>query len=227
MKLSPFCNIEKFSCFRKFLLWIFSNYIHYFYLICLWFITMLLYMHKYIVSHICILYIWLLGYYTRSGMTVSENRARSKCFLNNFNMKANRNRCLLNICYVTGTVLTVWYFISTYKVPARGVPLEGDAGKKALDCTCCIPQQSVWLSCPLSKVEILLPVAGTSFPCLPALPLCNISVRTLLNSQILYLLFLNLFLQPPLVFTMLISQLQVILCLWVSYLCSMFYSQFF
>ena len=48
-----------------------------------------------------------LGYYTLSGMTVSENRARSKCFLNNFNMKANRNRCLLNILCVTGTALTV------------------------------------------------------------------------------------------------------------------------
>ena len=66
---------------------------------CLCFITMLLYMHKYIVSHIYMTCIYdFLGYYTLSGMTVSENRARSKCFLNNFNMKANRNRCLLNIC---------------------------------------------------------------------------------------------------------------------------------
>ena len=75
---------------------------------CLCFITMLLYMHKYIVSHIYMTCIYdFLGYYTLSGMTVSENRARSKCFLNNFNMKANRNRCLLNICCVTGTALTV------------------------------------------------------------------------------------------------------------------------
>ena len=58
-------------------------------------------MHKYIASCIYMTCIYdFFGYYTLSGMTVSENRARSQCFLNNFKVKAHRARCLLNVCCV-------------------------------------------------------------------------------------------------------------------------------
>lgn len=140
-------------------------------------------MHKYIVSHIYMTCIYdFLGYYTLSGMTVSENRARSKCFLNNFNMKANRNRCLLNICCVTGTALTVRYsFLHIGSLP--GVFLwRGDAGERPKWLhLLCSPAVSLAI---LSTVEggDLVHVAGTVFPSsLPALPLYNISVRTLPN----------------------------------------------
>lgn len=49
-------------------------------------------------------------------------------------------------------------------------------GKGPHDCTCCIPQQSVWLSCPLSKVEILLLLLVQVSPraCLPYLSVISL-----------------------------------------------------
>ena len=116
-----------------------------------------------------------LGYYTLSGMTVSENRARSKCFLNNFNMKANRNRCLLNICCDRHCTNFDTSFLHIGSLP--GVFLwRGVQGKGPNDCTCCVLQQSVWLSCPLSTVELLLTLLVHFSPraCLPYLSIISL-----------------------------------------------------
>lgn len=49
-------------------------------------------------------------------------------------------------------------------------------GKGPNDCTCCVPQQSVWLSCPLSKVEILFMLLVQFSPraCLPYLSIISL-----------------------------------------------------
>ena len=112
---------------------------------------------------------WL---FQKTGL--ESRRTWSKCFPNNFSIKWNRNGCLLNICYVTGTVLTVWHFISTYRVPARGFPLEGGWGKKAqmMHLLCSHSSQSGHPA-HCQKVEILLMLLVPFFPwaCLSGIPL--------------------------------------------------------
>lgn len=133
-------------------------------------------MHKYIVSciHMTCIYDFF-GYYTLSGMTVSENRARSQCFLNNFKVKANRTRCLLTVC--DRHVLTVWCFISTYRVPARGVLWRGDAGERLAWLHLLCPSSQAGFPVHCQKVETLLMLL-VQFPlklaCLPLLSVISL-----------------------------------------------------
>lgn len=102
---------------------------------------------------------WL---FQKTGL--ESRRTWSKCFLNNFSIKWNRNGCLLNICYVTGTVL---FDISFLRIgPLPGVFLwRGDEGKrlKWLHLLCSHSSQS---GHPVhsQKVDILLMLLVPFFP---------------------------------------------------------------
>lgn len=93
----------------------------------------LLYMHLYGKSYMtCVWLIWslYLKWNDFQKTWLESRRTWSECFPDNFSMKCNRKEYLLNICCMTGTVLTVWHFISIYRGPSRGVPLEGGWGKE-------------------------------------------------------------------------------------------------
>lgn len=116
--------------------------------------------------------------YTLSGVTISENMARKHMYLKwmlSWLQYEMEQKGVFVDYLLYDRRCTNWHFISTYRGPSRGVPLDGGwgkEGKSSNDCTCCVPTViSLVIQYTSPKVEILLLFLVQFFPlaCLPCL----------------------------------------------------------